>query len=129
MTAVAVLMVGCRSPREVVEREYRVDYRPDTVEVQLPQSLQVRELRPAVVARDSLSVLSNDYAESHVELRPDGTLRHQLRTLPQPVRVPVMVRQERAVEKVSAKAEGWRWWQVALALLAATAIIGIIRRG
>lgn len=64
-----------------IEYRERVEYVPDTVFIQIP--LQEKE----VTKKDTFSVLENDYAVSRVWLNQDGSMRHQLSTKPQLMKV------------------------------------------
>ena len=88
LLALLCLLVGCRSPREVVrevtviETHDSIHFVHDTLYYEVPtQTAQV-------VTHDSVSVLENDFAVSEVQLNKDGTLSHKLNTKPQSVPIP-----------------------------------------
>ena len=83
-----LLFTGCKSPKEVVrevtviETHDSIHYVHDTLFFDVPvQTAQI-------VTHDSVSVLENDWAISHVAINKDGTLSHKLESKPQSVPVP-----------------------------------------
>lgn len=101
LMAVALLMVGCRTSKNIStqEQEYkrdsvRIEYRertvlvPDTVYFEIPRQTAERTIA------DSVSHLENDYASSDARLNSDGTLTHTLNSKPQLKPVPT----ERKIE-------------------------------
>ena len=88
LVVITLLMSGCKSPKEVVrevtviETHDSIHYVHDTLFFDVPvQTAQI-------VTHDSVSVLENDWAVSHVAVNKDGTLSHKLSTKPQSVPVP-----------------------------------------
>ena len=88
LVVITLLMSGCRSPKEVVrevtviETHDSIHYVHDTLFFDVPvQTAQI-------VTHDSVSVLENDWAVSHVAINKDGTLSHKLESKPQSVPVP-----------------------------------------
>lgn len=101
LMAVALLMVGCRTTKNISTQvqEYkrdsvRIEYRertvlvPDTVYFEIPRQMAERTIA------DSVSHLENDYASSDARLNSDGTLTHTLNSKPQLKPVPT----ERKIE-------------------------------
>ncbi|MDE7397063.1 MAG: hypothetical protein K2M98_04985, partial [Muribaculum sp.] len=102
---------------------------PDTIPVSLPpQSV-------SVITTDSISRLTNDYAESTVQLRPDGTLHHSLVSRDITVDIPVTIQTEICDTIVSSTSlsqsnthdTSHRWWQT-VAVLALVAVIVVLFR-
>lgn len=88
LLAIALLLCGCRSKRDVVrevtviETHDSIHYVHDTLYFDVPvQTAQI-------VTHDSVSVLENDWAVSRVAINKDGTLLHKLESKPQSVPVP-----------------------------------------
>ena len=101
LMAVALLMVGCRTTKNISTQvqEYkrdsvRIEYRertvlvPDTVYFEIPRQMAERTIA------DSVSHLENDYASSDARLNSDGTLTHTLNSKQQLKPVPT----ERKIE-------------------------------
>ena len=88
LVIITLMMSGCKSPKEVVrevtviETHDSIHYVHDTLFFDVPvQTAQI-------VTHDSVSVLENDWAVSHVAINKDGTLSHKLESKPQSVPVP-----------------------------------------
>lgn len=140
--ALMLALTCCRSPREIVkevtviETKDSIHFVHDTLYFDVPvQTAQV-------VTRDSVSVLENDYAVSHVAINKDGTLSHQLSTKSQSVPVPFekpvetktqVIYRDREVKvptPVAAPLTKWQkfrlsafWWLLSASLLATGVIL------
>ncbi len=137
LIASLTIIPGCRSPKATIstnERNISTSRRtvilPDTIPVTLPsQSV-------SIITTDSVSFLSNDYAESTVHLRSDGTLHHSLVSHDVTVDIPVAIQTEICDTVVSvssqsqseAKDTSTGWWKVVAALALLTAIVVTFRR-
>lgn len=89
--SIILLLSGCCTNRRMTAQnttirnndntEMRVEtvvsYRTDTVYVEVPFQTAER------TTQDSVSRLANEYAISNAHINPDGTLYHDLRTIPQ----------------------------------------------
>lgn len=120
------------------------DYRQDSVRVEVVENIvyvhdtlihEVPLIKEVQTVRDTISHLTNKYAESWASVRSDGTLSHSLTTRPQRISIPYKKTEKqrdsivyRTVEKqVMVEVErNLTWWQqtqirgfwVALAILA-----------
>lgn len=144
LLAIALLLCGCRSKRDVVrevtviETHDSISYIHDTLYFDVPaQSAEV-------VTRDSVSQLENDYAVSIVSLNKDGSLSHKLNVKPQSVPVPYekpvqtktqVIYKDKRIEvpvPVEKKLTAWEQFQLrsfwALLSLSAVAVCIIFRK-
>lgn len=88
LLAIALLLCGCRSKRDVVHEVTVVETRDSIHYVHDTLFFDVPVQTAQIVTHDSVSVLENDWAVSHVAINKDGTLSHKLESKPQSVPVP-----------------------------------------
>lgn len=85
MTAQNSIVRNEDSVNTEVRVETIVSYRTDTVCIEVPFQTAERTIQ------DSISRLANEYAVSNAHINPDGTLYHDLRTIPQKKAVEVNI--------------------------------------
>lgn len=130
-----LILSGCRTQQRLIGHntttrkdsvntevriETAVEYIIDTVYIEIPSQTAV------VTIRDSVSHLENDYAISDARINPDGTLYHDLRTIPQKkavdVNIPIIRKDSIRYEYKSHTEEkdneipveverGFTWWE------------------
>lgn len=84
----ALLMSGCKSPKEIVKEVTVIETHDSIYFVHDTLYFDVPVQAAQIVTHDSMSVLENDWAISHVAINKDGTLSHKLESKPQSVSVP-----------------------------------------
>lgn len=146
LIALLIIVFGCRSRKQIIHHtttdSTRIEYR--TIEKEILRDTTIYVALPAevkeVVQQDS-SYLQNTYATSFAIVRADGLLFHSLSSKPQPIAVPVSIkdthtrkdsivyRNKIQLEQVPVKMPLKRWQKILMYLGALFLILAAIAIG